>query len=141
VPVLHQRAALLFNLKQSLPRGSASYVLCRYYNPGVYVCCPLLCRAHPQPQPCNDRARPALPPVWLLLGLGARGFVYHAWLGKVLAAAVINDDEALLPTELLAWEGRQEQQVGWHQVISCQLLMCSFCLRSYSDLSLAEVGV
>jgi cell division protein FtsB len=51
--------------------------------------------------------------VWLLVGLGARGFVYHAWLGKVLAAAVINDNEALLPPELLAWKtDGQEQQSG-----------------------------
>lgn len=42
-------------------------------------------------------------PVWLLVGLGARGLVYHAWLGKLLAAAVLTDSEEQLPAELLAW--------------------------------------
>eukprot|EP00775_Hariotina_reticulata_P006660 gene6660-6884_t len=57
-------------------------------------------RSHPH----LARQGPALPPVWLLVGLGARGFVYHAWLGKVLAAAVIHEDESLLPPELLGWK-------------------------------------
>jgi hypothetical protein len=29
--------------------------------------------------------------------------VYHAWLGKLTAAAVLNDSEAGLPPELLGW--------------------------------------
>ena len=36
-------------------------------------------------------------------GLGARGLVYHAWLGELLAQAVLNDDEGFLPEELLRW--------------------------------------
>jgi glycine/D-amino acid oxidase-like deaminating enzyme len=40
---------------------------------------------------------------WVVAGLGARGLVYHAWLGRLLAAAALADDEALLPPELLSW--------------------------------------
>lgn len=43
------------------------------------------------------------PPVWLCVGLGARGLVYHAWLGRLVAAAVLADSEDGLPAELLAW--------------------------------------
>jgi hypothetical protein len=43
-------------------------------------------------------------PVWLLVGLGARGLVYHAWLGQLTAAAVISDSEDQLPPELLSWQ-------------------------------------
>jgi len=39
------------------------------------------------------------PRAWALLGLGARGLVYHALLGKELAAAVLCDDEAALSPE------------------------------------------
>lgn len=42
-------------------------------------------------------------PVWLLVGLGARGLVYHAWLGKLTAAAVLSNSEEGLPPELLEW--------------------------------------
>jgi hypothetical protein len=41
--------------------------------------------------------------VWLLVGLGARGLVYHAWLGRLAARAVVEGSEAHLPPELLAW--------------------------------------
>jgi glycine/D-amino acid oxidase-like deaminating enzyme len=41
---------------------------------------------------------------WLIAGLGARGLVYHAWLGRLLAQAVITRDEGLLPSELLRWK-------------------------------------
>ena len=40
---------------------------------------------------------------WAVTGLGARGLVYHAWLGEQLAAAVVADDEALLPGQLTRW--------------------------------------
>lgn len=46
-------------------------------------------------------------PVWLLVGLGARGLVYHAWLGQLMAAAVLSGSEKHLPPELLAWRGEQ----------------------------------
>jgi hypothetical protein len=46
-------------------------------------------------------------PVWLLVGLGARGLVYHAWLGQLIAAAVLSGSEEQLPPELLAWRGKQ----------------------------------
>lgn len=41
---------------------------------------------------------------WVVSGLGARGLVYHAWLGRLLAAAVLADDEAALPAELRRWQ-------------------------------------
>ncbi|XP_051149432.1 uncharacterized protein LOC127264096 isoform X2 [Andrographis paniculata] len=40
---------------------------------------------------------------WLFAGLGARGLLYHGWLGKLLALAVISRDESLLPCELTLW--------------------------------------
>jgi glycine/D-amino acid oxidase-like deaminating enzyme len=45
-------------------------------------------------------------PVWLLVGLGARGLLYHAWLGKLMAAAVLSNSEAGFPHELLEWRGK-----------------------------------
>jgi hypothetical protein len=43
--------------------------------------------------------------VWLLVGLGARGLVYHAWLGQLVAQAVLSNSEQQLPQELLSWRG------------------------------------
>eukprot|EP00899_Mesostigma_viride_P006501 jgi/Mesvir1/15852/Mv03399-RA.1 len=45
---------------------------------------------------------PKQPAWWLLGGLGSRGLVYHAWLGKAVAAAVFHDNESLLPGEVTA---------------------------------------
>jgi glycine/D-amino acid oxidase-like deaminating enzyme len=50
--------------------------------------------------------------VWLLVGLGARGLVYHAWLGQLLAQAVLSDSEQQLPQELLAWREQQPAAAG-----------------------------
>lgn len=41
---------------------------------------------------------------WFVSGLGARGLVYHAWLGRLVASAVMNDDDSILPKELLRWK-------------------------------------
>lgn len=41
---------------------------------------------------------------WVVAGLGARGLVYHAWLGRLIAQAVLADDESVLPQELLRWQ-------------------------------------
>jgi hypothetical protein len=43
-------------------------------------------------------------PWWLLVGLGARGLVYHAWLARQLAEAALAGDEGLLDRELLRWQ-------------------------------------
>lgn len=40
---------------------------------------------------------------WLFGGLGSRGLLYHAWLGKLMAQAVIFGDETLIPSELISW--------------------------------------
>jgi glycine/D-amino acid oxidase-like deaminating enzyme len=45
-----------------------------------------------------------LPSCWVIGGLGARGLVYHAWLGKLVAAAVSSGSESGLPPELLRWK-------------------------------------
>ncbi len=42
--------------------------------------------------------------LWVVGGLGARGLVYHAWLGSLMARAVLNDDEAILPEQLRRWQ-------------------------------------
>lgn len=44
------------------------------------------------------------PPTWLFTGLGARGFLYHALMAEKLAAAVLADDEALLPQTVRRWQ-------------------------------------
>ena len=41
---------------------------------------------------------------WVVGGLGARGLVYHAWLGEHLAQAVLAREESLLPAELRRWQ-------------------------------------
>ncbi|KAF6147410.1 hypothetical protein GIB67_016767 [Kingdonia uniflora] len=40
---------------------------------------------------------------WLLGGLGSRGLLYHGWLGKLMAQAVISCNENVFPTELTSW--------------------------------------
>ncbi|KAL6773664.1 CPLD32 [Auxenochlorella protothecoides x Auxenochlorella symbiontica] len=49
---------------------------------------------------------PALPPVWLMSGLGARGLLYHAWLAQLTAEGVLRGGEEHLPPELLRWRRR-----------------------------------
>lgn len=41
---------------------------------------------------------------WVVGGLGARGLVYHAWLAEKSAAAIVHDDENLLPSVLRRWQ-------------------------------------
>lgn len=40
---------------------------------------------------------------WLIGGLGSRGLLYHGWLGKLTAQAVLFCDEDIIPTELTSW--------------------------------------
>jgi glycine/D-amino acid oxidase-like deaminating enzyme len=42
--------------------------------------------------------------IWVVGGLGARGLVYHAWLAEKAAAAIVHDDESLLPSVLRRWQ-------------------------------------
>ncbi|KAI5056844.1 hypothetical protein GOP47_0028662 [Adiantum capillus-veneris] len=44
------------------------------------------------------------PYYWIFGGLGSRGLIYHAWLGKKLAEAVVSRNEASLPREFLLWK-------------------------------------
>ncbi|VFR01389.1 unnamed protein product [Cuscuta campestris] len=41
---------------------------------------------------------------WLLTGLGSRGLLYHGWVGKLTAQAVVSCDEDLIPPELISWK-------------------------------------
>ncbi|KAK6942252.1 FAD dependent oxidoreductase [Dillenia turbinata] len=41
---------------------------------------------------------------WLFGGLGSRGLLYHAWLGKLMAQAVLACNEDLIPPELTSWK-------------------------------------
>ncbi|XP_024026073.1 uncharacterized protein LOC21399696 [Morus notabilis] len=43
---------------------------------------------------------------WLFGGLGARGLLYHGWLGKLMAQAVLACNEQLIPSELTSWKKR-----------------------------------
>lgn len=40
-----------------------------------------------------------------MAGLGARGLLYHSWLGRLVAQAVLEGDEQVLPEELRRWQG------------------------------------
>ncbi|XP_038700666.1 uncharacterized protein LOC119997601 isoform X2 [Tripterygium wilfordii] len=41
---------------------------------------------------------------WLFGGLGSRGLLYHGWLGKLIAQAVVSCNEQLIPSELTSWK-------------------------------------
>ncbi|XP_038879763.1 uncharacterized protein LOC120071512 [Benincasa hispida] len=41
---------------------------------------------------------------WLFGGLGSRGLLYHGWLGKLTAQAVLSCNEELIPSELTSWK-------------------------------------
>ncbi|XP_071716441.1 uncharacterized protein [Rutidosis leptorrhynchoides] len=41
---------------------------------------------------------------WIFSGLGSRGLLYHAWLGKLMAQAVISCNEDVIPSELTSWK-------------------------------------
>ncbi|KAK6151639.1 hypothetical protein DH2020_014274 [Rehmannia glutinosa] len=45
---------------------------------------------------------------WLFTGLGARGLLFHGWLGKLLALAVLSCDEDLIPCELTSWKHKMD---------------------------------
>ena len=47
---------------------------------------------------------------WIVGGLGARGLVYHAWLGKLIAEAILQDSEDNLPSQLLRWKSPKQKQ-------------------------------
>uniref|UniRef100_A0A1J3DHZ8 FAD dependent oxidoreductase domain-containing protein n=1 Tax=Noccaea caerulescens TaxID=107243 RepID=A0A1J3DHZ8_NOCCA len=41
---------------------------------------------------------------WVFGGLGSRGLLYHGWLGKLMANAVLCCKEELIPFELTTWK-------------------------------------
>ncbi|RDX71871.1 hypothetical protein CR513_48718, partial [Mucuna pruriens] len=41
---------------------------------------------------------------WLFGGLGSRGLLYHAWLGNLMAHAVLSCNEEVIPSELISWK-------------------------------------
>ncbi|KAK8545306.1 hypothetical protein V6N12_026142 [Hibiscus sabdariffa] len=44
---------------------------------------------------------------WLLGGLGSRGLLYHGWLGKLTAEAVLSCNEQIIPSELTSWKNKR----------------------------------
>ncbi|GMI84360.1 hypothetical protein like AT2G22650 [Hibiscus trionum] len=44
---------------------------------------------------------------WLLGGLGSRGLLYHGWLGKLMAEAVLSCNEQIIPSELTSWKNKR----------------------------------
>lgn len=46
---------------------------------------------------------------WLFTGLGARGLLFHGWLGKLMALAVLSSDENLIPSELTSWKRKPQR--------------------------------
>ncbi|KAJ7979646.1 FAD-dependent oxidoreductase family protein [Quillaja saponaria] len=41
---------------------------------------------------------------WVFGGLGSRGLLYHGWLGKLMAQAVLCCNEEVIPSELTSWK-------------------------------------
>lgn len=41
---------------------------------------------------------------WLFGGLGSRGLLYHGWLGKLIAQAMLCSNEEVIPIELTSWK-------------------------------------
>lgn len=46
---------------------------------------------------------------WLFGGLGSRGLLYHGWLGKLVAQAVVSCEEDLIPVELTSWRKLKQE--------------------------------
>ncbi|TKY73077.1 oxidoreductase protein [Spatholobus suberectus] len=44
---------------------------------------------------------------WLFGGLGSRGLLYHAWLGNLMAQAVLSCNEKVIPSELTSWKATE----------------------------------
>lgn len=51
-----------------------------------------------------DPSRSSAPVVWVFVGLGARGLLYHSLLGEATARAVLTGSEDAIPHELLRWK-------------------------------------
>lgn len=49
------------------------------------------------------------PHYWIFGGLGSRGLIYHAWLGRKVAEAVVSQSEACLPREFLQWKHESDR--------------------------------
>lgn len=46
---------------------------------------------------------------WLFGGLGSRGLLYHAWLGNLMAQAVLSCNEEVIPSELTSWKATRSK--------------------------------
>ncbi|KAL8130208.1 hypothetical protein V2J09_019363 [Rumex salicifolius] len=45
---------------------------------------------------------------WIIGGLGSRGLLYHGWVGKLTAQAVLAGNPALIPSELSSWRTKKK---------------------------------
>lgn len=45
---------------------------------------------------------------WVFAGLGSRGLLYHAWLGKLMAKSVLSGKEEQIPSELTCWKKNRQ---------------------------------
>ena len=52
---------------------------------------------------CGRVDRPA-PNTWVLGGLGSRGLLYHAWLGRLVAQGLLEGSDSHLPAPLVRWK-------------------------------------
>ncbi|CAM9002841.1 unnamed protein product [Rhodiola kirilowii] len=62
------------------------------------------------------------PKVWLFGGLGSRGLLYHAMLGKLTAKAVVSCNEHIIPCELTSWKKKQTKH-NFSLLYSCAYLL------------------
>lgn len=51
--------------------------------------------------------KPSFCKYWLVGGLGSRGLLFHGWLGKLMAQAVLSCNEEIIPPELTSWKHKK----------------------------------
>ncbi|XP_073044164.1 uncharacterized protein [Primulina eburnea] len=100
-------------MKVLLPKASAVYPAIKYWTvagavAGVRAMPPLTAEGSLPLLGCVDEFVNGTHACkyWLFTGLGARGLLFHGWLGKLMAQAVLSRNEDLLPSELTSWKNK-----------------------------------
>ncbi|XP_016459608.2 uncharacterized protein LOC107783150 isoform X1 [Nicotiana tabacum] len=103
-------------LEELLPKASAVYPAIKDWTvtgacAGLRAMPPLTAEGSPPLLGCIDEfiGCRSKCKYWLFTGLGSRGLFYHAWLGKLMAKAVLSCNEDLIPSELTSWKHRVKQ--------------------------------
>ncbi|GAB2232643.1 hypothetical protein Droror1_Dr00011685 [Drosera rotundifolia] len=99
------------SLEELLPKATAVYPEIRKWTPvgaraGLRAMPPLTVHGSLPLLGCLDEfvASKCNTKYWLVSGLGSRGILYHGWLGKLTAQAVLSCNEDSIPPELISWK-------------------------------------